>query len=212
MDGLLIDTEPVWRRSHVEVNAKHGYTITEDDVRQMAGRRTDEVVRHWVEMHDWQDADEATLIRETIDKVIAHVKTDGQALAGVYDLLKILKAHHLPIAIASSSPTDLIAAVIARLELQPYITMAHSGANEKFGKPHPAVFLTTAKELGIPPEECLVFEDSVSGVQAAKAAGMKCIAVPEPINRKRPEYDAADLVVDSLEQVDWQTVQLLYNV
>src|SRR5438270_12391355 len=94
MDGLLIDSEPYWRQSHIEVNAKHGYTITEDDVRAMAGHRTDEVVRHWIEKHDWKDVDEKQLALEVIGKVIEHVIEDGVALPGVNEVFELLQQHN----------------------------------------------------------------------------------------------------------------------
>lgn len=211
MDGLLIDSEPLWRRSHVEINAKHGFTITEDDVRAMAGKRTDEVVAHWITRHGWEDADDEKLVRETIDKVIAQVNENAVPMPGVYEALELFKSHKIPIAIASSSTPDLIAAVIDKLKLEPYIQLAYSGANEKFGKPDPAVFITTARKLAVPPAGCLVFEDSLNGVIAAKAAGMKCIAVPEPVNRKKPEFKKADMVVNSLSDVTWQTIEALFG-
>lgn len=210
MDGLLIDSEPFWRQSHIEVNAAHGYTITEEDVRAMAGHRTDEVVRHWIEKNDWENADEKALALEVVGKVIEHVKVSGSALPGVDRIVELLQAHAVPIAIASSSTPELIAVVMEKLSLKGKVTLTHSAVHEEFGKPHPAVFLTTAKKLGVEPADCLVFEDAISGVRAAKAAGMKCIAVPEQANRQKPEFNEADLLVYSLADVHWPTIQELF--
>lgn len=146
MDGLLIDSEPFWRRSHIEVNAAHGYTITEEDVRAMAGHRTDEVVRHWIEKNDWKNADEKAIALEVIAKVIDHVKESGVALAGVSEVFEILKEHGIPTAIASSSVPELIDVVVEKLGLRDKVVLTHSAIHEEFGKPHPAVFLTTAQK------------------------------------------------------------------
>ena len=78
----------------------------------------------------------------------------------------------------------------------------HSAEDEAYGKPHPAVFLTTASELGATPRHCLVWEDAPAGVLAAKAASMACIAVPEHGEGHHPAFGLADLVVDSLLEVD----------
>ena len=78
----------------------------------------------------------------------------------------------------------------------------HSAEDEPYGKPHPAVFLTTAAELGAAPRQCLVWEDAPAGVLAAKAASMACIAVPEHGEGHHPAFGLADLVVDSLLEVD----------
>ena len=77
----------------------------------------------------------------------------------------------------------------------------HSAEDEAYGKPHPAVFLTTAAELGVLPRQCLVWEDAPAGVLAAKAASMACIAVPEHGEGHHPAFGLADLVVDSLLEV-----------
>ena len=136
--------------------------------------------------------------------------TNGDALPGVYQIITILDERAIPLAVASSSAPPLIEAVLKKLGLAEHIQLAYSAVHEEFGKPHPAVFLTTAQKLGVNPEDCLVFEDSVSGVQAAKAAGMKCIAVPEEANRTRQEFGIADKVVDSLEDVNWEMMVNLW--
>lgn len=113
-------------------------------------------------------------------------------------------------AIASSSSTEQIELVIKNLSLEKHIQHIHSGEHEPFGKPHPGVYLSAAKSLGVNPRDCLVFEDSLTGLKAAKAAGMKCIAIPRS-HYNRGGYEAADLVVDSLEDVSWQVIQELWK-
>jgi sugar-phosphatase len=105
----------------------------------------------------------------------------------------------LQLAVASSSPPRLIEASLARLGLRDHFTEIVSAESEPYGKPHPAVFLTTAARLGVAPTECLVFEDSLNGLVAAKAARMICVAVPERVD---PRFAFADLVLPSLEAFD----------
>lgn len=212
MDGLLIDSEPFWRRSHIEVVGEHGVIITEDDVRHMAGRRTDEVVRHWREVHGLEHVPNEALESAVVTRVIENVRIHGTELPGVRKVIALFKQHDIPMAVASSSAPEIIEAVLQKLALKRHMHVAYSAKYEEFGKPHPGVFLTTAKKLGVNPEDCVVFEDSLSGVRAARAAGMKCIAVPEAPNINKPEFKAeADVVVPSLESVDWPMLTDLFS-
>lgn len=203
MDGLLIDSEPFWRASHIAAVAQHGAIITEDDVRVMAGKRTDEVVRHWRETKDLEYVPNEQLEADVVQAVITSVSKDGVELPGVRNLISLIEAHDIPMAVASSSSPEVIKAVLTKLDLFRHMAITYSAKHEEFGKPHPGVFLTTAKKLGVAAANCIVFEDALSGIRAAKAAGMKCIAVPELPNIEKLEFQAADIVVPSLKVVTW---------
>ena len=127
---------------------------------------------------------------------------NAQALAGVYTLLDELKQQNIPMALASSSAMSLIEAVVDKLNIRNYFQLLWSAEYEPFGKPHPGIFITTAKKLGVLPSQCLVFEDSVNGVIAAKAARMKCIAVPDSASLNDPRFAIADITVSSLLEVE----------
>lgn len=207
MDGLLIDSEPFWRSSHIQALAKHGTTITHDDVRKMAGRRTDEVVQHWQQTHDLHHIPAQELEDDVVASVISSVIDHGKELPGVFHVLELCKANSLPMAVASSSAQSVIDIVLQTLGLEDYFAFSYSAKNEEFGKPHPGVFLTTAQKLGVDPSDCVVFEDALMGIRAAKAAGMHCIAVPEAANAAVPEFsELADLVLPSLNEVTWQII------
>lgn len=212
MDGLLIDSEPFWRNSHVAAVAAHGVKITEDEVRKMAGKRTDEVVRHWREVYGLDHIANDALEAAVVDRVIENIQRSGKELPGVRSLIALFETHRIPMAVASSSAPEIIEAVLNKLKLGGYMQLAYSAKHEEFGKPHPAVFTTTAAKLGLSPAHCVVFEDSLSGVRAAKAAGMKCVAVPEEANIKKPEFQLeADLVVSSLERLNWRILSGLFE-
>jgi sugar-phosphatase len=212
MDGLLIDSEPFWRKSHIAAVAEHGVSITEDDVRRMAGRRTDEVVRHWRDIYNLKHVPNETLEMDVVGRVIEEIQCNGRALPGVGNLMTLFKKRHVPIAVASSSSPEVIEAVLSKLKLSDHIQLSCSAKHEAFGKPHPGVFITAALKLGVDAARCIVFEDSLNGVRAAKAARMKCVAVPEAANLKKPEfYTEADLVVPSLKQLNWTTLSKLFK-
>lgn len=212
MDGLLIDSEPLWRKAHVDAVREQGsdIVITKDDVRAMTGRRTSEVVEHWREKYGLHHIAGEELAASVVAKVIDSIKLSGQAFVGVPEIMEMFKEHNIPITLASSSSPDVIEAVINKLGINQYIKLAYSAIHEEFGKPHPAVFLTTAQKMGVKPADCIVFEDSINGVKAAVAADMKCVAIPErPYDPE--DFRQASVLVDSLQQVDWLLIESLWR-
>ena len=112
------------------------------------------------------------------------------------------------VAIASSSSPRLIDAVCDRLGLAG-IHVRCSALDEARGKPAPDVYLTAVRRLGVAPAHCLAMEDSLHGVVSAKSAGLRCVAVPDPLLAADPRYREADLVLSSLTQFDDTTLRLL---
>lgn len=210
MDGLIIDSEPIWRASHREVFARYGRELSEDDVRAAAGMRTPDQVALWRGQFNLNHIPNDQVTDEIVEAVITAIHTSGVAMAGVDRLIRELHAHHMPMAVASSSTPRLIEVVLERLQLRDFMQAIHSAEHEERGKPFPDVFWATAKTLGVTAVNCLVFEDSLNGIKAAKAAGMKCIAVPE-LDYDRTAFEAAqpDRIVDSLEQIHWADIQSL---
>ncbi|MFO7762753.1 MAG: hexitol phosphatase HxpB [Wenzhouxiangellaceae bacterium] len=198
MDGLLIDSEPLWQDAEIATYAPFDVPVTRELCRATAGRRIDEVLSLWHERFDWQGPP----VEEMVDRVLAEVTRlivdKGEALPGVHATMQRLRESGMKLAIASSSPPPLIEAVVRKFELAEFLHITHSGIHEPRGKPHPAVFLTAAKKLGVEPNRCLVFEDAPAGVAAGKAAGMTVIAVPSVFAPDDPGIQAADRVLNSL--------------
>ena len=121
-------------------------------------------------------------------------------MPGVHETLEALAAAGYPLAIASSSSSEIIAAVLETLDIGGYFRVTQSAEHEPFGKPHPGVYIEAARRLGIEPWRCLAFEDSPNGVIAAKAARMTCIAVPDRALAADRRFGAADLVLSSLTE------------
>ena len=211
MDGLLIDTEPVWRRTEIEIFGRLGLHLTEEQCLQTMGVRVAQVVELWYSRHPWNGPSCVAVTQEIIDSVILQVRNEGEAKVGVYDALDTVRRAGLPIGIASSSSEDLIRAVIERLEIGRYVDVICSADAELEGKPHPAVYLTAAHSLGVAGQDCLAFEDSPNGVRSAKAAGMYCIAVPDPYLADDPGMKAADLTLGSLADFTPAVLDRLYS-
>ena len=137
-----------------------------------------------------------------VDRVIELILAKGRLKPGAEHAVDLCETRGLPLAVASSSEYRLIDAALEHFDLRRRFAVVHSAEDEAYGKPHPAVFLTTAARLHAPPRRCLVWEDAPAGVLAAKAASMSCIAVPEDGEEHHPAFGLADLVVGSLLEVE----------
>jgi beta-phosphoglucomutase-like phosphatase (HAD superfamily) len=206
MDGVLIDTEPVWRAAQSAVFAGFGVTLSERDLLDSTGQPIEELIPVWrrrsptpdpagTELTDTEIAD------QIVDRVIAHVTAGGQPMPGVTAAIALFERCGLRLAIASSSPLRLIDAVCDRLGLT-RIEVRCSAMDEARGKPAPDVYLAAARRLGFAAPSCLALEDSPAGIASAGSAGMRCVAVPDPLLAADPRYREADLILESLTRLD----------
>ena len=199
MDGLLIDSEPLWKEAATEVFAYYGKRLTAEEYASTTGLRTSEFVSWWLRDYKFDETELKKASQQIIDLVINKVQTKGKALAGIQYIFNFFKQRGYKIGLASSSPMSLINTATRLLEIDPFIDVKTSAEDLEYGKPHPQVYLNCAKELKSSPLECLCFEDSVNGMIAVKAARMKCIVVPEYSQQKNPKFSIADLKISSLQ-------------
>jgi mannitol-1-/sugar-/sorbitol-6-/2-deoxyglucose-6-phosphatase len=200
MDGLLIDSEPLWRRAERTVFSEVGLHLTDDDCKLTTGLRIDEVVGHWFSRHPWKSQSPEVVGDRIVREVVRLVRTVGEEMPGASRALALCADAGLRLGLASSSSPALIDAVLDRLGFTDRFEVAHSASHEKHGKPHPDVYLTACARLGVSPAGCVAFEDSVNGVRAARAAGMRCIAVPgHEVPDAEEIASLADVVLASLE-------------
>lgn len=209
MDGLLIDSEPLWQQAEIEVFKQVNLPLNHKLCKQTTGLRIDEVVDYWYQKFPWKTVTKTKLTEDIVKRVIELINLQGEAKEGVTEIIDFLKTKNVKMAIASSSAYPIIDVVINKLGIREVFQEIYSAGEEEYGKPHPGVYLTTANKLGVKPQECLVLEDSINGVIAAKAARMKCIAIPELFPDYQPQYIIADLVLKSLSEVKqdiWDTL------
>ncbi len=200
MDGLLIDSEPLWRKSEIRIFRNKGIFLTENDCRRTTGMRVDEVVAHWNFTYPEAGLQIKETIHEIMDEVTSMIKTSGEALPGVYQTIAFFESLGIPMAIASASSYSLISEVTLKLGIGNKFEVIQSAEFMNYGKPHPEVFIETAKRLKVPVSQCLVFEDSIYGVIAGKAAKMNVIAVPDADNFDNSGYCIADKKLHSMEE------------
>lgn len=209
MDGLLIDSEPLWRGVEVDIFNKYGVPLTHEKCRETMGLRIDEAVEYWFKQYPWTEKSVSEVSQEIIDGVIVAIRNNGEAKKGVPHVLKESKKFGVPLALVSSSSMKIIEACIEKLQLQDIFELLYSAEMEPFGKPHPGVYLSALKKLQVQAEQSVAFEDSLNGVKAAKAANMKCIAVPDAFDRAEKNFDVADKILNSLEEFNEQVISNL---
>ncbi len=205
MDGVLIDSEPLWRVAETRALNAIGVPMREEDGLLTMGLRTDEVVEFWFARHPWDTPSKKEVEASIVREVIALIEEHGAPMPGVLEAITSLSDMGLPLGLASSSASEIIHAVLNKLNLGGYFSVVQSAEHEPYGKPHPAVYIECARRLGVSPERCLAIEDSPAGVLAAKAARMTCLAMPAPELRDDNRYCIADVRLTSLTEFSLAT-------
>lgn len=204
-DGLLADSESLWREAEQKVFAEIGLHLTETDCMQTTGMRIEEVIAYWHQRFPWDRVSQEEVVVRLVNEMIRIFMEKSEPKPGAQTTLEYVSGlrrgdgSRMPLAIASSSPCRLLDAAVTRFGWGDFFQVINSAENEPYGKPHPAVYLVTAGLLGVSPMDCLALEDSLTGLIAAKAAKMKCVAVPEIHNRQDPRFMLADEILLSLE-------------
>lgn len=201
MDGLLIDSEPFWRKAEIAVFKTVGLHLTDEQCTLTTGFRFDEVVDYWYRISPWEGKSKQAIFDAVLDLMEHCILTEIEPMHNALECIAYCKDKGYKTAIASSSASRLIAACVKRLGITDLMDVTLSAENFEHGKPHPAVFLETAKLIGVAPHQCMVLEDSLYGLIAAKAANMQCIVVPTVENKDNPRFSLADAICENLEEV-----------
>jgi HAD superfamily hydrolase (TIGR01509 family) len=198
MDGLLLDTESLHERVNSQVVNRYGKTFNTKTKMAIAGRPTLDSAKILVELLQLPLTAEEYLVER--NQLLYPLYSTAQILPGTVELVQHLAEHHIPQAIASSSSRHNFAMKTVHhqewLKLFEITTLGDDPAIKQ-GKPAPDIFLLAAKRLKADPEQCLVFEDSVAGMEAAIAAGMSVVVIPDAVF-DRQLFTAADQVLDSM--------------
>jgi sugar-phosphatase len=201
MDGVLTDSEPIWKVAMEDVFASVGCPLTREDFQKTVGLRIDEVVRYWFQVAPWENASAEMVEKMIIDRMVELLTAQATPLPGVIASLEFFKSNGFKIGLATSSYEVLINTILKTLGIEHYFDTVHSAEFELHGKPHPAVYLSAAKQLSVDPRKCLVVEDSLNGIISGKAARMTVICVPEKTHIKDPRLILADAEFEDLNQV-----------
>ncbi len=198
-DGLILDTEWPEYQSVQEEFARHGVSLPLEEWRTVVGTSEHIHWMDWLEREVGQDLDrEAVLLRRR--ERHHHLVAEREIEAGVVELLEEADEAGVPVAVASSSPTDWVDSHLRRLGLRDRFLALRCREHVEATKPAPDLYLAAVAAVGAVPHRSVALEDSEHGCAAAKAAGLYCVAVPNDVTRGS-SFHAADLVLGSLRDV-----------
>jgi sugar-phosphatase len=195
MDGVLINSEPLWKIAEKEVFSSLGVPVTDDLVHITSALTAQEVCAFWYERHPWQEMSFEQVEDTVVARVIELIGQNDTKMTGVIEVLQFVKSKNLKIGLASNSSHNLIEVVLQKVGIKKYFDFVSSAQDVEKGKPNPAIYLYAAKNLGVTSNECLVFEDSIIGITAAKSAGMTVVAIPAPEDFTNDKFKLADYKV-----------------
>ncbi|MBV9021058.1 MAG: HAD family phosphatase [Ktedonobacteraceae bacterium] len=203
LDGVIIDSGDEHRQAWQRLAREEGVPLSDAQFWATFGQRNDAIIAHlWGPLPQQQVQELADRKESYFREIIGRTVT---ALPGSLELMSALQAAGYKQGLGSSTPIANLNLISEVLGLDRYLSVLVSGETVPRGKPAPDLFLKVAEQLGVAPTHCLVIEDAVAGVQAAHAAGMRCIAVAG--DRDLPGLRAAELMVKSLTEVSVERIR-----
>ena len=197
MDGLLLDTETLWQQAEEELFRRHGAEFTFDDKLAVMGTTEDFTARYFAERLGRPLAQGHELFEEMRQIMIGLLQLQVQGRPGAVELVERLRGR-VPLALASNSGREIVDTALATAGLTEAFEAIVTADDVSDGKPAPDIYLLACERLGVRPDDSLALEDTPSGIAAAKAAGLACIAVPQ---FAETDVSEADRVIDSLEEL-----------
>ncbi len=203
MDGVIVDSNPFHKIALKQFCSKYGHNLTEEELREkIYGRRNQDWLTNVFGLLDPNKLKQYADEKEALFRDL--YGNDIKLLNGLLDFLKKLEEQGIPRAIATSAPRDNVDFTLAKTGTARYFDTILDSAFVTQGKPHPEIYLKTAKALDFKPENCVVFEDSLSGVESGKNAGCKVVGITT--THSREELQQTDLVIDNFIGLDPQKV------
>jgi beta-phosphoglucomutase len=210
MDGVIVDTNPYHKIALHQFCARYGYSLADDELRnKIYGRPNKEWIANLfqrkltpAELSDYGEEKEK-LFRDLYEK-------DITLLPGLRDFLVKLKAENIPIAIGTSAPRSNVDFVLEKTGLAEFFNVILDESNVDRGKPDPEIYLKVAARLGVPPSRCIVFEDSLSGVLSAEAAGAMVVGVTTTHTREELSHTKLS-IPNFVGLVPAELIQPLFN-
>jgi HAD superfamily hydrolase (TIGR01509 family) len=205
LDGVILDSADEHRRAWQRLAQEEGLPMTDADFWATFGKRNDDIIATlWGNL----PPERVKILSDRKEMYFRElIRESAVPLPGAIELMRELHDSHYAQALASSTPIENINLIADVIGLKKYLSILVSGETVAKGKPAPDIFLKAAAELHMNPAVCLVIEDAVAGVEAAHAAGMRCIAVAG--NRDLPGLRKAELMVKDLTEVDVKRIQQL---
>lgn len=202
MDGLLIDSEPLWEQAELDIFSTLDIDLSRrEELPDTLGLRIDQVVRMWYETLPWSGPTQQEVTKRVIDRALSLVEETRPLLPGVEHALQLCQRSGLKIGLASASPLFMLERVLEMFNIRNYFEILASAESLPYSKPHPQVYLDAAARLGVDPLNCVTLEDSFNGMIATKAARMRSIVVPDVEYAADPRWALADVKLTSLTEL-----------
>ena len=179
MDGLFLDSEPQWHLSQQEVCARYGYSWNDEDQRICIGGPLSRV-GEYISNACAHDMTGAQVVEELTQMMLVKLSSHAELMPGAFDAVNRVRAI-MPVALVSASPRNLMDAALSTLP-EEFFSFTISADDVKRTKPFPDPYLMAAGKMGQPPDDCVVFEDSLTGISSALEAGCAVIAVPHYVD------------------------------
>jgi len=211
MDGVIVDTEPLHRKSFFKMFADLGIEVDNELYGSFTGRATLAICRDLCNhFHLSQTPETLLVLKRKYFKEIFENDDSLDLLDGVLPLIKDYYDHGLKMVLASSASMDNIKQIFSRFGLDKYFVAKLSGADLKDSKPHPEIFIKAAKTSGHDPSECMVIEDATNGIKAAKAAHIFCVGY-QSANSENQNYSEADLVISHFNEIAFDKISAIFQ-
>ena len=201
MDGTLIDSQPIWYQVSTDFFQKNGFPVTMDDMIKLTGSPVAKLVDYVLQAHGQKDKARAQLVTELMDYAVFEILAAKPLLPNVKDVLAQLKQQGIKIAVASASPRNMLQGIVDSCGIAEYFDYLASAEELDYNKPHPAVYLHAAQQLGVSVTECFAVEDSVLGMISGKAASMKTVVIPAQAEWDDSRWALADFKLANIAEL-----------
>ncbi|MFT3935790.1 MAG: hexitol phosphatase HxpB [Chitinophagaceae bacterium] len=200
MDGVIIDSEKLWKQAEQEVFSSLGVIVSDEHTEITKSMTTAAVTKFWFDKFPWQHISLQAAEQKVIARVIELISTEHCEIHGVKAFIERLKAKGYKIGLATNSPNNIIPPVLQKIDAMHLFDTVSSAEFEVNGKPDPAIYLTTAAKLDVTAINCIAIEDSYTGMLAAKNAGMQVVAFTN--NNAGTSFDIADFTIHRFDDFD----------
>jgi HAD superfamily hydrolase (TIGR01509 family) len=210
MDGVIVNSEPLHHLAYKKMFEEFKLDVSNSLYESFTGQSTYSICEQLCEIFDLKvDANALVLSKRKHFKIIFENDSSFEMIDGAMNLIKDYFENNLTLVLASSASMTNIERIFKKFDLNKFFKAKISGADLKESKPNPEIFIKAAQLAGFKKEECIVIEDSTSGIAAAKSAQIYCVGY-DSLNSKNQNYDKANLVINNFKEIQFDKISKLF--
>ncbi|MDB4148137.1 HAD family phosphatase [Flavobacteriaceae bacterium] len=210
MDGVIVNSEPLHHLAYKKMFEEFKLDVSNSLYESFTGQSTYSICEQLCEIFDLKvDANALVLSKRKHFKIIFENDSSFEMIDGAMNLIKDYFENNLTLVLASSASMTNIERIFKKFDLNKFFKAKISGADLKESKPNPEIFIKAAQLAGFKKEECIVIEDSTSGINAAKSAQIYCVGY-DSLNSKNQNYDKANLVINNFKEIQFDKISKLF--